>query len=118
MPRMIPTLGHRSLTAAVLALRAQDLPPEAIAERVGAEVATVRVILSRAKQQPCWRFPRSDDRRCRQVRIDLDVLLALHPEAKKRHMPVNVLVRHLLATVADEGLVDAVLDDGAEAGRP
>lgn len=47
----------------------------------------------------------------RTVTVDVDVLDALRPAAEARGLSVNELARRLLATIADEAMTDAVLDD-------
>ena len=44
--------------------------------------------------------------------LSIDVLDALRPAAERRKITVAELVRRIVATVADEGMVDAVMDDG------
>lgn len=52
----------------------------------------------------------------RTIVVSADVLDALAPHAKRRNVSVNALVRSLLATIADEGMVNSVLDDGDDLG--
>jgi hypothetical protein len=48
--------------------------------------------------------------------IDRDIVVRLRPAAIKRDLSVVRLVEELLDVIASDGLVGAVLDDGA--GRP
>ena len=47
----------------------------------------------------------------RTIVVSNDVLDLLEPHATKRDMSVNKLCRALLGAIADDGLVDAVLED-------
>jgi hypothetical protein len=46
--------------------------------------------------------------------MDKDVLASLRPAATARGISVPKLVRRLIATVVDDDLVDAILDDMGE----
>lgn len=47
----------------------------------------------------------------RSVAFEIEVLESLQPDAERRGIHVGELVRRIVATVAKEGMVDAVLDD-------
>lgn len=47
----------------------------------------------------------------RTVVVPADVLDRLAPHAERRGVTINALVRQLLETVVDDGIVDAILDD-------
>jgi len=55
----------------------------------------------------------SPARGCRTVLFPTDLLDLLIPHAQRRGCRVNELARRIVDTVVEEGLVDAVLDDGA-----
>jgi hypothetical protein len=55
---------------------------------------------------------RSHPKRARLVVLDDDLMALLEPEAAKRHTSASGLAFHLLAVIASDGLVEAVLDDG------
>jgi len=58
---------------------------------------------------------RKGDTTMQTIRISRDVLDALRPEAKARGMTAAALARALLATIAEDGMVAAMVDDGGEA---
>lgn len=47
----------------------------------------------------------------RTIVVSRDVLDLLQPAASARGISVNALCRHLLSAIADDGLVEAVLND-------
>jgi hypothetical protein len=102
-----PTLGYPSRTSAVLALRQERLSTAAIAVRIGIDPKTVvalEVSASRSRQMV--------REGARTVVFPPDLLRRLRPHAARRGVTVNALARCILETALDEGLVDAVLDDG------
>ena len=109
-----PCLGYPSRTAAVLGLRQQGLTTAQIGQAIGISTKTVTALecgSSRPKRE------RSDyEYLGRAVLVPTDVLDALGPHAAKRGVSVNGLARLIISTVVDEGMIDAVLDDGAEWG--
>ena len=104
-----PCLGYPSRTAAVIGLRAQQLTTRQIARASGIEETTV-VALECGSSRP-RREPRPSEQMGRTVVIPVDVLDALGPHAAKRCISVNQLAREIIATVVDEGMIDAVMDD-------
>jgi len=104
-----PCLGYPSRTAAVHGLRANGLSTRQIADAIGIEDKTV-LALEIGSSRP-RREPRPTEQLGRTVVIPIDVLDALGPHAAKRGCSVNHLVRQIIATVADENMVDAVMDD-------
>jgi hypothetical protein len=52
------------------------------------------------------------------VEIDANTTAILRPHARVRDLPIGRLVMLLIETIASEDLIDAVLDDGAQAGAP
>lgn len=101
-----PTLGYPSRTAAVQALRAQGLDDRTIAERIGIAVGTVGALAAsgRRRQRPA-------EANGRTVLFPADILDRLGPAASERHISANELARRIVEAVADDGLIDAVLDD-------
>lgn len=57
------------------------------------------------------RTPRPVEKMRRTVAVDRDVLNQLEPAASARGLTVTALVRRLLTEIADDGMVDAILDD-------
>ena len=111
MPAAIPTLGYPSRTAACLALREQGLDDAAIAAKTGIEKKNVSALLCGALKA---RSQRPAERNGRTIVFPNDILEALHPYAGQRGKTVNAIAREIVDTVVQEGLVDAVLDDGDE----
>ena len=109
-----PCLGYPSRTAAVHAFRGQGMSTRQIATRIGIEPTIVTALeasanragrtFRREPELPSWNT----------VAIDDDVLRALRPHALRRHVSVSQLARQLLQTLADDDLVDALLDDADE----
>ena len=110
-----PCLGFPSRTAAVLGLRQQGLKTAQIAQAIGISSKTVTALecgSSRLKRE------RSEYQYLgRVVLVPTDVLDALSPHAAKRGVSPNSLARLIVSTVVDEGMIDAVLDDGADWGN-
>ncbi|MDF1778762.1 MAG: hypothetical protein P1V13_22290 [Rhizobiaceae bacterium] len=113
MAGSIPALGYKSRTAAIEALRQQQLSTQAIANRIGIPVKDVRALES-SKQRV--RRRRAGQARCETVRqkrssieIDMDLRQALRPYAVRHEMTIEGLARRILDTVAYDGKVDSVL---------
>ena len=100
-----PCLGYPSRTAAVHGLRAQGYKDSEIARRIGISQQTVAALAAYRKRQR----KRSEVERT--VVVPIVVLDRLASAANIRGISVNELVRRIVETVADEGIVDAVLDD-------
>lgn len=107
------TLGYRSRTEAIQGLRAQNLTTRQIAARIGIETKTVAALEASALRRKEVGGKSTD--RQHTVCIDNDVLRALRPHAARRGLSVNQLVRLIIAAVADDDIVDAVLGDQGEA---
>ena len=107
MPAPVPTLGYPTRTAAVQALAANGLHTSEIARRIGIEEKSVSALLCSAR-----RSKRPAEKNGRTVLFPIDILNALRIAAAKRNISVNELARRIVEAVADDGLIDAVLDDG------
>jgi hypothetical protein len=103
-----PTLGYASRTDAVLALRAAGKSYAQISALTGMSENSAKVLKWRAGKAA----PRADGM-VRTITIAADVLLALRPEALKRHMRSDQLVRRLLDAIVADALVPAILDVGS-----
>lgn len=109
----IACLGYPSRTSAVLALRAQGLSSRQIAARIGVEIKTVTALEGSASRcdRPGSRATSAPTGA--HLTIDLDTMRALRPHAARREQSVMQLAQELLRVLADDDLVDALLDDGA-----
>lgn len=102
-----PTLGYRSRTDAVLALRRDGLTDREIADRIGIpakNVASLAIISGKARLRPAEQFGRT-------VLFPIDILERLGPAAVARGITVNELARRIVEVAVDERLVDSILDD-------
>lgn len=99
-----PTAGYPSRTAAVLAMRAAGMKPSEIARICRISVRSVAALEHSARR-----------RKGRPIRLDHAVLAALAEPARRRGLYPEQLAARIVATVAAEGMVDAVLDDGSAA---
>lgn len=114
----IPTLGYPSRTAMVAGELRRGARPEEIAERAGLPLKTVRVLRSMLKRRSYRRMPPVGAANRLLVYLDRQVVGGLTPHAARRGMRSTELVRCLLATVLEENLVDAILDDDDGEERP
>lgn len=96
-----PTLGYRSRTEAVLALRDQGLTTGEIAKKIGIPDARVGALEAAARRRGAGSS----------IRFARDELAPLKPDAAARGIAVEDLVRRLVTTIGREKMVDAVLDD-------
>ena len=113
----IPCLGYPSRTAAVLALRGQGLSTREIAVRIGIEVKTVAALegsSARADRQPQRRSREPGTIHRNRIGIDATSIGRLRHHAVRRGIPVDLLIEQIVMVVADDNLVDALLDDGAD----
>jgi len=115
--RRIPTAGHPTRWQAVAALYFEDgLRAPEIAKRLGLLESTVSSHIDYARKKrglPPLRKRRPSETAARTVAVPRDVLAALGPAAARRGITINELARQLLEAIADDDIVDAVLDDGA-----
>ena len=114
-----PCMGYPSRWQCAEALALEGHPPGVIAQRMGIKLTNVHSLLDYAKRKAegSARAPRPAEANARTVVVSKDVLEALRPHAARRGISVNELARRILAVVADDGIVDGVLDD-QDAPRP
>jgi predicted nucleic acid-binding protein len=103
-----PCLGYRSRTAAVIALRSEGLTDSAISDRIGIPVASVAALGASGRRRK-----RPAEAQGKTVLFPIDILDRLRPHAERRGVSCNELARRLVETAIDDGMIDAVLDDGA-----
>lgn len=106
-----PTLGYASRTEAVLALRRAGNSSQEIADAIGISTATVTALEHSAGRKKSRRPDRPAEVHGRTVLFPIDLLDELAPEATRRNMHVNMLVRRLIECIVDDSLVTSVLDD-------
>lgn len=101
-----PVLNYRCRTDAVVALRAKGLPAEEVARLIGA---------TRKNVESLERYGR---RRGQALHVEAiatvlpdEVQERLAPQARKRNLSLNRLIIRILTAVANDNIVDAVLDD-------
>ena len=103
-----PTLGHPTRTDAVMAMRGEGVAPGAIAATMGISTEAVSAFETYGRRRAGF-----GNRTCL---LPGELLDALRIDAEARGVTANALVRRLIETIVDEGLVDAVLDDGVRRG--
>lgn len=105
-----PCLGYPSRTAAVLALRDQGMTQSAIAAKIGISAGTVSALECSSRR---WKGARDGNPDiCRSVLVPLGILQRLAPAARARGLRRETLAALIIEKVAEDGLIDAVLDDG------
>lgn len=110
-----PCLGYPSRTAAVHGLRANGMSTRQIASAIGINVSTVCALELGSSRPRAIRQERPSEKLGRTVVVPVDVLDALGPHAARRGISTNHLARLIIATVVDEDMIDAVLDDADDA---
>jgi hypothetical protein len=105
----VPTLGYRSKSEAAAALRAQGLSHAEIGCRLGVAKGTVGSMISTAKR---GRNPLKGPNRPLTLTLSAATWHALEPAAVLRGVSIERLAGRLLAHVAADQLVNAILDDG------
>ncbi len=99
----------------VIDLAHQRVQPCDIAVRLNCAPDTVYQYISAARRAG-MRIPKFTNGRPNQTagyaHINHETAAALRPHADRRGIPLRVLAKRLLAEVARDDLVDAILDDG------
>lgn len=110
MSAPIPALGYPSRTSAALALKAEGLKNVEIAERLGIDKKKVDSLLTSVHAN---RYDRTERKNCSAapVTITLEHRQKLRNAAAKRLLSVDTLMCLLIERIADDRLVDAILDD-------
>ena len=107
-----------SRRAEIVALAQQGIAPREIALQLGCQPSTVHHYLWLARREDGFngRFKTGSPREVGSSSTVIPRRLAdvLRPAAAARGLTVNALAQSILARVAEDGLIDAVLDDGAE----
>ncbi|CAA2142820.1 hypothetical protein [Hyphomicrobium sp. ghe19] len=100
MAAPVPTLGFPSKSAAIEAMKAANMPPKEIAAAIGISLRNYYRLEAYTRKG-----------RGRQIVLSRDMMDAAAPHAKVRNISVHELMRQILETVLEEGMVDNVLDD-------
>lgn len=110
---MAEALGYKNRTEAAIALRSQGLRASEIGRMLGITPNAVTGLISsrerhrvRGGETPASRLPTGA------IILPIDVRIALRPAAAKRGVSVEQLILDLAATIAEDDLTDAILDDG------
>ena len=105
----VPTLGYRSKSEAAAALREQGLSHSEIGCRLDVAKGTVGALISTAKRgRRSLRGPNKP----LTLTLNAATWQALEPAAVLRGVSIERLAGRLLAHVAADQLVNAILDDG------
>ncbi|MBN9600854.1 MAG: helix-turn-helix domain-containing protein [Afipia sp.] len=105
MGRCKETLGYPSRTAAIAALRAQGDSCRQVADKLGVSLGTVAALANSYKRKIASQN--------RTVLFPARVIERLHDPARSRGLLPHELIRQIVETVAEDSLVDAILDDKA-----
>ncbi|MBX9860676.1 MAG: hypothetical protein K2Y20_13980 [Sphingomonas sp.] len=117
MAGAIPCLGYPSRTAAVLALRGEGLSTRDIATRIGIDAKQVAALWGSAAhtdREPRRRSRDPGNIPRHRVGIDATSIGRLRHHANRRGIPVDLLIEQIVMVVADDNLVDALLDDAPD----
>jgi DNA-binding CsgD family transcriptional regulator len=100
-----PTLGYPTRRDAIINLHQQGKTRREIADLINISMGYVSAVLSEAgcTKRHFYNL----------IPIDADVLAMIQPEADRRNMPVKELVKTLIVKTAQDGLVNAIMDDAA-----
>jgi len=105
----IPSLGYPSMTAAAVALSDEGASDREIADKLEIEPhrvqALIRQATERAKRAAEGKVPNY-------LAVFLPERAVLLPAAEARNISISELVRRIVLATAQDGFIDAVLDDG------
>jgi len=106
----------------IIRLALEGLPPREIAARTGATSTYCSTVLSHARATGTeirrfgsGRRAKPNGRAKRALVIAADLARDLEPFADRRGVSVQEIVRRLVTAVVEDGIVDAILDDGEQA---
>lgn len=108
-----------TLSDRIIALGLDGFRPNVISDRLGCNVHTVYVTLSRARKDG-WNIPRHRSGKVRAparpvvLNLPPEVASGLTPAARARKLTPHQLAERLVTVIAENGngLADAVMDDG------
>jgi len=106
----------------IIRLALEGLPPREIAARTGATSNHCSAVISKARSTGTditrfgpGRAATVNGRANRALVISADIARDLEPFADRRGVTVQEIVRRLVTAVVEDGIVDAILDDGEQA---
>jgi len=111
MPAAVRTLGFSSRTDAVVYLRGQGLSTKQIAQRVGIAESNVTA-LEASRARKIRAVPEASVELGRGMVLAQRTVTSLRRPASARGVSVSDLARRIVEVVVENGLIDAVLDDG------
>lgn len=118
-----PCLGYPSRSAAIRAPRAKGLSNHQISEQTGIPRSRIGALAPREPKEPRSR-PESEQSRTAgyklgqhghiSISVNIEIRHMLRPFAAKRNLPLEVFITDLIEKIAEDGLADAVMDDGVK----
>lgn len=114
-----PCMGYPSRSAAIRGLRADGLTNQQIAEKTGIPVNNITALVPltpKPESLPIAREAgyRVGEQNVARIGLNFEVRQMLRPFAAKRGMAVETLITDLVEKIAEDRLVDAVMDDGVQ----
>ncbi|MGN7715217.1 hypothetical protein [Agrobacterium tumefaciens] len=114
-----PCLGYPSRSAAIRGLRSDGLTNQQIAEKTGIPVNNITALVPltpKPESLPIAREAgyRVGEQNVARIGLNFEVRQMLRPFAAKRGMAVETLITDLVEKIAEDRLVDAVMDDGVQ----
>lgn len=114
-----PCLGYPSRSAAIRGLRSDGLTNQQIAEMTGIPVNNITALVPltpKPESLPIAREAgyRVGEQNVARIGLNFEVRQMLRPFAAKRGMAVETLITDLVEKIAEDRLVDAVMDDGVQ----
>ncbi len=113
-----PCMGYPSRSAAIRGLRSSGLTNRQISDQTGIPInkITALVPLKPKPGVPTAREAgyRVGEQNVARIGLNFEVRQMLRPFAAKRGMAVETLITDLVEKIAEDRLVDAVMDDGVQ----
>lgn len=112
-----PCLDYPSRSAAVRGLRAAGLTNSQIAEKTGIPLRSITALAPNTPKLGSAPMERGlgyrvGEQNVARIGLNFEVRQMLRPFAAKRDMAVETLITDLIEKIAEDRLVDAVMDDG------
>lgn len=112
-----PCLGYPSRSAAIRGLRSSGLTNRQISDQTGIPLNKITALVPltpKPESLPKAREAgyRVGEQNVARIGLNFEVRQMLRPFAAKRSMTVETLITDLIEKIAEDGLADAVMDDG------